>query len=116
MKGTVPPSSRSSIAAIKLFSETFSVCEMWTRISAGKDLSAVMRVENPMITGAGFAYARVVDFLSTLEQTKLPFADLLGIRFLNATKDEVRAEMIVKDELCTRPAVLHGGALMTLAD
>ena len=69
-----------------------------------------------MITGAGFAYARVVDFLSTLEQTKLPFADLLGIRFLNATKDEVRAEMIVKDELCTRPAVLHGGALMTLAD
>jgi 1,4-dihydroxy-2-naphthoyl-CoA hydrolase len=26
------------------------------------------------------------------------------------------AEMIVREDLCTRPAVLHGGAMMALAD
>jgi 1,4-dihydroxy-2-naphthoyl-CoA hydrolase len=46
----------------------------------------------------------------------LPFAKLLGIRFLSATAECVTAEMKVRDDLCTRPAVLHGGAMMALAD
>ncbi len=46
----------------------------------------------------------------------LPFAKLLGIRFLSATAECVTAEMKVRDDLCTRPAVLHGGTLMALAD
>jgi uncharacterized protein (TIGR00369 family) len=45
-----------------------------------------------------------------------PFADLLGIRYLTATRECVTAELDVKDELCGRPAVLHGGAIMSLAD
>jgi 1,4-dihydroxy-2-naphthoyl-CoA hydrolase len=54
--------------------------------------------------------------LEQLNQEALPFAQLLGIRLLSAAPDRVLAEMPVRDELCTRPAVLHGGALMAFAD
>jgi len=54
--------------------------------------------------------------LERLQQMPLPFAELLGIRYLAAAKDRVTAEMAVRDELCTRPAVLHGGAIMAFAD
>lgn len=47
---------------------------------------------------------------------ELPFAKLLGIEILNATPDKVTAEMVVREDLCTRPAVLHGGAAMAFAD
>jgi len=46
----------------------------------------------------------------------LPFAQLLGLEVLTVTPDRVEAELRVRDELCTRPAVLHGGAVMALAD
>lgn len=47
---------------------------------------------------------------------RLPFADLLGIEIVDALPDRVTARMLVREELCTRPAVLHGGAAMALAD
>jgi uncharacterized protein (TIGR00369 family) len=47
---------------------------------------------------------------------RLPFADLLGIEIVDATPDKVTARMVVRDDLCTRPAVLHGGAAMAFAD
>ena len=46
----------------------------------------------------------------------LPFADLLGIRIVDSSPDKVTGELIVRDDLCTIPAVLHGGAAMALAD
>ena len=46
----------------------------------------------------------------------LPFAKLLGIEITSATPEKVTARMLVRQELCTRPAVLHGGAAMALAD
>jgi len=46
----------------------------------------------------------------------LPFAKFLGIEIVSATPDKVTARLLVRDELCTRPAVLHGGAAMALAD
>jgi uncharacterized protein (TIGR00369 family) len=54
--------------------------------------------------------------LERLQQAPLPFAKLLGIRFVSATKDKVTADLTVRDDLCTRPAVLHGGAVMAFAD
>ena len=57
-----------------------------------------------------------MDALKTLQQQELPFAKLLGIRLVAAAPEKVTAEMIVRDDLCTLPAVLHGGALMALAD
>lgn len=44
------------------------------------------------------------------------FGELLGIRFLEAGKERVRAELLVRDALCTLPGRAHGGALMAFAD
>lgn len=57
-----------------------------------------------------------MDDLQKLKAQELPFARLLGIRFVSVSPECVRAEMTVRDDLCTVPAVLHGGALMALAD
>ena len=46
----------------------------------------------------------------------LPFSELLGIEIKEATPEKVTAQMRVREELCTRPAVLHGGAVMALGD
>src|ERR1700722_1201172 len=57
-----------------------------------------------------------MDPLERLRQLPLPFATLLGIQFTSATPERVTAELIVRNELCTRPAILHGGAIMAFAD
>jgi len=46
----------------------------------------------------------------------LPFANLLGIQILESSPEKIIAELLVRDDLCTIPAVLHGGAVMALAD
>ncbi|MCC7347002.1 MAG: PaaI family thioesterase [Variibacter sp.] len=46
----------------------------------------------------------------------LPFARLMGLRLLSHAPERVEAELTVRDDLCTRPAVLHGGAVMAFAD
>jgi uncharacterized protein (TIGR00369 family) len=57
-----------------------------------------------------------MDALERLRQSPLPFAALLGIQFTAAAPERVTAELIVRDDLCTRPAILHGGAIMAFAD
>ncbi|HYM33265.1 MAG TPA: PaaI family thioesterase [Candidatus Cybelea sp.] len=57
-----------------------------------------------------------MDELEQLRQRPLPFAQLLGIKYLSASKDRVTAEVKVRPELCTSPAVMHGGAIMAFAD
>lgn len=44
------------------------------------------------------------------------FPGLLGIRLTSAEPDRVTAELTVRDELCTVPGILHGGAIMAFAD
>jgi 1,4-dihydroxy-2-naphthoyl-CoA hydrolase len=46
----------------------------------------------------------------------LPFAKLMGITVVSVTPDLVIGELKVREDLCTRPAVLHGGAYMAFAD
>jgi 1,4-dihydroxy-2-naphthoyl-CoA hydrolase len=46
----------------------------------------------------------------------LPFAADLGIRLAEATPDRVVATLQWAPRLCTTGGILHGGALMTLAD
>ena len=46
----------------------------------------------------------------------LPFAKLLGLELVAVTRDRVEAVLRVREDLCTRPALLHGGAVMALAD
>ena len=57
-----------------------------------------------------------MDALARLRELKLPFAELMGIEFAEAAPDRVVGEMTVRADLCTRPAVLHGGAIMAFAD
>jgi 1,4-dihydroxy-2-naphthoyl-CoA hydrolase len=46
----------------------------------------------------------------------MPFARLLGIEFVSASPEEVRARLAWRSERCTAGGILHGGALMGLAD
>lgn len=57
-----------------------------------------------------------MDLLTRLKSDPLPFATLLGIDLVSATPDKVVARMVVREDLCTRPATLHGGAIMAFAD
>lgn len=57
-----------------------------------------------------------MDLLSRFQQEPLPFAKLLGIELRSVAPDRIVAEMTVREDLCTRPAVLHGGAIMAFAD
>jgi 1,4-dihydroxy-2-naphthoyl-CoA hydrolase len=57
-----------------------------------------------------------MDDLERLQQSRLPFAEVLGVRYTGAAKERVTAELLVREDLCTRPAVLHGGAIMAFAD
>src|SRR5262252_7282995 len=57
-----------------------------------------------------------MEMLARIRQQMLPFAELLGIEFVSAAPDKIVAQMTVREDLCTRPAVLHGGAVMAFAD
>ena len=54
--------------------------------------------------------------LAILNQHMLPFAKLMGLTYTSASKDKVTAEMLVREDMCTLPAILHGGAVMAFAD
>ncbi len=48
--------------------------------------------------------------------SSIPFAAVLGIEMLEATPEVVRAKLRWTPERCTAGGVMHGGALMALAD
>jgi len=45
-----------------------------------------------------------------------PFADFLGIRITHISPERVTGELLVRRELATMPDIIHGGAVMALAD
>ncbi len=45
-----------------------------------------------------------------------PFAGFMGMKITHTSPERVTAEMLVTTELANRNGVLHGGALMALAD
>jgi uncharacterized protein (TIGR00369 family) len=45
-----------------------------------------------------------------------PFAEMLGIRITHLSAERVAAELDVREELGNRFGILHGGAVMALAD
>ena len=56
------------------------------------------------------------DSLTETARESMPFAGLLGLEVLAASPEEVRAQIAWEDRLCTAGGILHGGALMSLAD
>lgn len=54
--------------------------------------------------------------LEQINSLKMPFAELKGVTFTEASRDKVVARMPVRPDLCTLGHILHGGAIMALAD
>jgi 1,4-dihydroxy-2-naphthoyl-CoA hydrolase len=54
--------------------------------------------------------------LQAVADMQPPFAHLLGMRIIEATRDRVVAELHVREDLTNRNGGLHGGAVMAVAD
>ena len=54
--------------------------------------------------------------LTAEARASMPFAETLGLEVLAAAPDAVRVRMAWEERLCTAGGILHGGALMSLAD
>lgn len=48
--------------------------------------------------------------------TQPPFAELLGLRITHISAEKVTGELPVREELNNRFNIMHGGAIMALAD
>jgi uncharacterized protein (TIGR00369 family) len=57
-----------------------------------------------------------VDLSALNERLTGTLPGLLGIRFVEASRDRLVAELAIRDELRTAGGALHGGTLMALAD
>jgi 1,4-dihydroxy-2-naphthoyl-CoA hydrolase len=57
-----------------------------------------------------------MDQLAMLRDKMMPFARLMGLELVSASPEKVVGRLAVRDDLCTVPAVLHGGAAMAFAD
>jgi len=66
-------------------------------------------------TGAGHG-GDIPYVMTSRPEDLMPFAATLGIEWLANTPTEVRARLAWSEQLCTTGGVLHGGALMALAD
>ncbi len=62
------------------------------------------------------AAAAVVDLAVITGWHRGHLPELLGVRFVHATKDRLVAELTIRDELTTVGGRLHGGAIMAFAD
>ncbi len=54
--------------------------------------------------------------LTASARAAMPFAETLGLELISASAEEVRGRIAWQERLCTAGGVLHGGALMSLAD
>lgn len=54
--------------------------------------------------------------LTETARASMPFAEVLGLEIVAAAPEEVRARIAWEERLCTAGGILHGGALMSLAD
>jgi 1,4-dihydroxy-2-naphthoyl-CoA hydrolase len=48
--------------------------------------------------------------------SRIPFAVLIGLEITSASKERIEGRMKVRPELCNPLGVLHGGAIMSMAD
>ena len=54
--------------------------------------------------------------MNELAQQQPPFAQFLGMKITHVSPERVTAELIAREELNNRFGILHGGAIMALAD
>lgn len=58
----------------------------------------------------------MTDTINATAYTQPAFAQLLGIKMTHISPERVTAELYVKEELNNRFNIMHGGAIMALAD
>jgi uncharacterized protein (TIGR00369 family) len=54
--------------------------------------------------------------LTATARASMPFADVLGLDVVSASSEEVLTRLPWEERLCTAGGIMHGGALMSLAD
>lgn len=54
--------------------------------------------------------------IELVKKFKVPFAELIGLQYIGATRDRVRAKLVVRPDMCNGKNVIHGGAIMAFAD
>ncbi|MGD9891301.1 MAG: PaaI family thioesterase [Dehalococcoidia bacterium] len=57
-----------------------------------------------------------MELIAQVRERQIPFATLLGIRYVSVTPERVIAELDIREDLCTTMSIGHGGALMAFAD
>src|SRR6516165_6516238 len=45
-----------------------------------------------------------------------PFSEFLGVKVLHRSAERTEAQLVVREELCNRRGILHGGAIMAFGD
>ncbi len=51
-----------------------------------------------------------------LKPSQMPFARLLDLQLVSSEKDKIVGELEVREDICTTGRIMHGGAIMTMAD
>jgi uncharacterized protein (TIGR00369 family) len=54
--------------------------------------------------------------MNELARAQPPFAQFLGLKITNVSAERITAELAARDELNNRFGIMHGGAIMALAD
>lgn len=53
---------------------------------------------------------------AAFNENNAPFAKFMGVKMTLVAKDRIEAELLVEKHHCTIPDVMHGGAIMAMAD
>lgn len=54
--------------------------------------------------------------MKTLDPELMPFIKLMGLQVPSAEKDRIVGEITMRHDLCTTGRIMHGGAIMAMAD
>ena len=54
--------------------------------------------------------------MTSLQPDMMPFSRMLGLELISSDKDRIVAELTVTESLCTTGRIMHGGAVMSVAD
>ena len=79
--------------------------------------NAAAKISNAAdMTGASGIVPLSVETLNTSAMRQPPFADYIGIKVTHVSLDRVEGELLVRPEHANRNGMLHGGAIIALAD
>jgi len=82
---------------------------------AALDLAARVWQAKPMNDEAKIGPGKPRNFMMKPDEQP-PFANFMGFKITHVSLERVTAELVVTEQLCNRNGVLHGGAVMALAD